>query len=317
MGSQPGSRQDEQMLLAAWLYYDEGFTHSQIAERLHVSRVKVTRLLQRARREGLVEIRITRPLPRIYQLQRRLEQRFGLRGAVVVPTAGTAGATVEAVGRAAAEAVSRAMFAGCWLGVGWSRTVSRMVPYVSVPADRRPAGVSELAGSFLRQETPYGVGRVVAERLGVPLVALPVPVMVQSEEVCRALLQEEDIRRALEHGRRCHVVVVGLGDVGPDCTMVRTGYLSRDDVADLRRRGAVGDMLMRYFDRHGRPVFTPLDGRIISMAWDDIRRLPHVVAVASGPEKTEAIRGALEGGLCHTLVTDADTAARVLEEVES
>src|SRR5690554_5039342 len=126
MGSQPGSRQDEQMLLAAWLYYDEGFTHSQIAERLHVSRVKVTRLLQRARREGLVEIRITRPLPRIYQLQRRLEQRFGLRGAVVVPTAGTAGATVEAVGRAAAEVVSRAMFAGCWLGVGWSRTVSRM-----------------------------------------------------------------------------------------------------------------------------------------------------------------------------------------------
>ncbi|WP_374712507.1 sigma factor-like helix-turn-helix DNA-binding protein [Symbiobacterium terraclitae] len=89
-------------VLVAWMYYDEGLTHEKIARRLSLSRVAVTRLLQRARREGIVQIQITRPLPVQFQLERELEAAFGLKRAIVVPTYPEHGATLDALGRAGA-----------------------------------------------------------------------------------------------------------------------------------------------------------------------------------------------------------------------
>ena len=51
------------VVTAAWLYYHQDQTQQQIAKRLGVSRATVVRLLQTAREDGLVEIRVTQPLP--------------------------------------------------------------------------------------------------------------------------------------------------------------------------------------------------------------------------------------------------------------
>lgn len=199
---------EEQMVSAAWMYYDEGLTHEEIAARLRLSRVKVTRLLQRALREGIVQIRIARPL-----------------------------------------------------------------------------------------ET------------------LPVPVVMQSYAAREAILEEEAIRTTLDHARNCDIALVGLGDVAPSSTMARTGYLTEEDLAELRARGAVGDILMRHYDADGHYVASPLDGRIVSLSFPDICRIPHIVAMAVGANKVEPILGAVRGRLCHSLITDTETAVQVLERV--
>lgn len=305
---------EEQMISAAWMHYDEGLTHEQIAARLRLSRVKVTRLLQRALREGIVQIRIVRPRPFQYQLERRLEERFGLRRAIVVPTS-TPGETLDAVGRAGAEYLREILTPGCRLGVGWSTTVKRMEPYLEPPRKRTYCSIVELAGSHLRQTTPYTVSWRIARVLGQPLETLPVPVVVQSHAAREAILQEEAIRTTLDHAKNCDIAIVGLGDVAPNGTMVRTGYLTEEDMADLRRRGAVGDILMRHYDAEGRYVASPLDGRIVSLGFPDICRIPHIVAMAVGSNKVEPILGAVRGKLCHSLITDTDTAVQVLERV--
>jgi len=46
---------------------------------------------------------------------------------------------------------------------------------------------------------------------------------------------------------------------------------------------------------------------------EQLRRVPRVVAVAAGPEKVEAIRGALATGVIHILVTDGATASGLVE----
>ena len=48
----------EQLVQASRLYYELGETQNAIAERLGVTRPQVSRLLKRARAEGIVEIRI-------------------------------------------------------------------------------------------------------------------------------------------------------------------------------------------------------------------------------------------------------------------
>jgi len=304
------------MVLAAWAYYDEGLTHEAIAQRLHLSRVAVTRLLQKARREGIVQIHITKPLPIQFQLQRQLEETFGLQRAIVVKSYPTRAATLDALGWAGAECLRDVLFPGCRLGVAWSETVRRIIPYVKSPKPPMRGTVHELVGTRTHQTNPFSISMDLAHALGVPLQTLPVPVVVQSQAARDAIMSEESLRTAMEHARQCDIALVGLGDAGPECTMVRTGHLTVAQVAEMREQGAVGDILMRYYDGQGQHVPIPLEERIISLEWPEIRRIPMIVAMVVGARKVDATLGALQGRLCHCLITDTDTARQVLARVQ-
>ena len=306
-------RTEELMILAAWMHYDDGLTHEEIAKKMRLSRVAVTRLLQRARREGILQIKITKPLPLQYELERRLQKTFGLESAVVVKTRATLDETMDAIGRAGAEHLKQVVFPNCRLGVGWSRTVSRMAPYLAKPETRVNCVVNELAGSVLDPEHPYSISWRIAQVLEAKVEALPAPVVVNSAEARQALLSEPTIKTAMQHASQCDIAFVGLGDLEPDCTLVRTGFMTGEQRSELGSRGAVGDILMRFFDISGRHVPSPLDPRVISLTRAEIERIPCVVALAAGPTKVDAIVGTLRGHLCRSIILDMTTAEQVLE----
>ena len=305
--------QDDLMVAAAWLYYKDGLTQQEIAKELELSRVAVVRLLQRARREKLVQVRINRPLPEAYQLTKALEERFLIKKAVVVKAGSTEDETLEAIGWAAAEHLKNLLSEDCRLGFGWSTTVSRMAAYLEKPEKPVRVSVHELAGGFPAHENPYSISPKAAEVLGAGLVSLPAPVLVNSDEAYEALMKEPAVYHALEEAAQVDIAVVGLGDVGPECTMVKVGYLTGEQMHELRCRGAVGDVLLRYYDLQGRHVPNPLEGRIVSLSWEDIQSIPRVMALASGDLKIDVILGALQGPIITDLVTDTETARQVLD----
>ena len=67
----------------SWHYYVDGLTQKEIGQRLGLSRLKVVRLLKRARAEGVVEIRVASDVRLNTELARSLEDRFNLREAIV------------------------------------------------------------------------------------------------------------------------------------------------------------------------------------------------------------------------------------------
>ncbi|MBN1318574.1 MAG: sugar-binding transcriptional regulator [Anaerolineales bacterium] len=307
---------EEQIVLAAWMYYSDGLTQAQIATKLGISRISVTRLLKKARNEGIVQIRITKPRPTQFNLERSLEETFGLERAIVVRTAATDEETLDAVGRAGAEHMLHLLSTGCRLGIGWSRTVSRIAPFLHKPQHDLGCTVNELAGSLLGLENPYSISGRIAQILEVPVETLPVPAIVQNPTTRTALLQEDEIRSVLENARKCDAAFVGLGEISSENTMVRTGYMTREQMDELRRKGAVGEVLLRYFDSNGDNVPNPLEDRIISLDWESIRRIPYIVIMALGPGKVDALVGALNG-LFHCLITDTFTATILLDRKQS
>ena len=314
MGAMNSKDQQELIIVAAWLYYDEKLTQEQIAEKLNLSRVGVTRLLQKARQEGVVEFRMTKPLPLHYNLSWQLQKRYGLKEVIIAKTCDTEAETLDAVGAATAQYLAQIVFPECRLGiVGWSKSLSYMVPYLKPSVGVKPAVVHELVGSFVGKANVYNVSMQVAQALETPIDIMPVPAVVSSEAARAAILSEPAINRALRHARQCDIAFVGIGHVGHDWTMVMRGHLSQEEADYIRSKGAVGDVIGRYYDEYGRRVVTDLDERVISIDWDDILHIPHVVAVASGAHKVKPILGALRGGLCHCLITDTKTAQQVLE----
>jgi DNA-binding transcriptional regulator LsrR (DeoR family) len=304
--------QDDLIVLATWMYYEDGMTHQEVADQLGMSRVAVTRLLQKARQQGVVKFRITKPRPPQFELSQALVKRFGLKKAIVIKNGGTLEETLEAVGEAGARHLREVITPGCRLGVGWSSTLQRMAAYLEPLEEPIDFTINEMVGSMLKQSSLYRISSKIFEIMGGRLVSLPVPVVVQSAEAFATFLQEPIIATGLEGARQCDVAFVGVGDVAPDGTMVQTGYLKPDDVRDLSRRGAVGDVLLRYFTIDGEHVPTPNESVTMSPSFEEIRCLPYLVGVVAGPEKVEAIIGALRGGILDCLITDSDTAGAVL-----
>lgn len=307
--------QKELMIVAAWMYYYDGLTHEQIATKLGISRVKVTRLLQKARREGVVQFKITKPLPFQYDLARRLIESFRLKDAIIVKAHRYAEETLDAVGQAGAEHLRRILFPNCRLGMGWSTTVSRMGPYLDLSGAPISCTVHELAGSMLGQANPYSISWLLAQTLNVPLESVPVPVIVETAAAREALLREPRIQTALKHARQCDIAYVGVGHMGPDSTLSRTGLLTKRQVSELQRKGVVGDVLMHFYDIEGKFVTTPFDKRVISLTWEELKRIPYVVVMAAGPQKVEPLLGILRSGLCNCVITDAETAQSLLKYI--
>ena len=80
------------LLTVANLYYLQNRTQAQIAERLRISRPHISRLLKRARQEGIVTISIRSPFEHSPALAGELVSLFPLRDAVVVPSGEAAAA---------------------------------------------------------------------------------------------------------------------------------------------------------------------------------------------------------------------------------
>ena len=82
-----GGRSDAEELLlrVAWFYYKDELTQEEIARRLSVSRASVGRMLDRARKVGLVTINLNADHLNAFEVSSQLRRTFGLSEALVVP----------------------------------------------------------------------------------------------------------------------------------------------------------------------------------------------------------------------------------------
>ncbi len=303
---------EELLLISANLYYIEGLTQEEVAAKLGLSRVAVTRMLRKARDEGLVQITVKKPMPELYRLALALERRYRLRAAIVAPCRDSPAESMGALGRAGAELLERLITPGCRIGVAWSATVSAILPYVR-KTSVKPGRINELAGTYLTTGIPYVVSWPLGEKLGVSVESIPMPVLVRNGRVKEMMIQEPAISSALESAAKVDLAFVGLGNISRNSSIMRTGYIGEEHLEEFASKGAVGDILMRYYDASGRYIPMSFEDKTVSLEWEKITKLPFVVAMAFGPDKLEAIAGALAGGIIHGLVTDCRTAEILLE----
>jgi DNA-binding transcriptional regulator LsrR (DeoR family) len=107
--------------------------------------------------------------------------------------------------------------------------------------------------------------------------------------------------------------VIGIGGMHEKSTIFNTGTLTKNDMMYLKMKGAVGDMLSHFIDKHGNLVPNAVEERLISTPLETLKNLKNVIGVAAGETKVEAIRAVLRGGYLNVLVTDASTAKQILE----
>ncbi|HEY0792404.1 MAG TPA: sugar-binding transcriptional regulator [Chthoniobacterales bacterium] len=305
------------MTRAARLYHEERLTQTQVASRLGITQVTVSRLLKKAVEYGIVRTTVVTPPGAFAELEEMLEQRFGLEQVIVgEATRDSDEAVRAAIGSAAAQFLEATLKSGEVIGISsWSASLLSMVDQMHPLRKVDHCLVVQMLG---------GIGSPSAEQhanhLAIRLAHLvrgearflPVPGIVGSANAAKVLLRDPNVSETVALFQTVTLALVGVGSVEPSALVASSGNtFSQEELAAAQKNGAVGDICLRFYDAQGREVKGSFDGRVIGMDLEGLRRVRRSVAICGGKRKFAAILGAVRGKWINTLVTDQHTAERL------
>ncbi|MFF1572064.1 sugar-binding transcriptional regulator [Leifsonia sp. NPDC058292] len=299
---------------AAELYYEAGKTQDEIGLALSVSRWKVGRLLVAAREHGFVRIEIVHPSARRFSLERELCGFYDLADAVVVPATDSESDVQGRVAQAAADYLTTFRPVPRTLGVSWGRTLhavaARLRPGWAVGVN--PVQINGSVSSTRQATAAADTAVVIARKAQGTATLLPSPAIFEQSATRRAIEADRSVQSVLELARNASAYLFSAGVVDASSVHVDSGYLTRDDVASLADKGAVGDVVGRFITESGGVADEELNNRTLGISLDDLRAAKTSIAVIAGSTKHRVAHAVVSSGLCTTLITDEATANYLL-----
>jgi DNA-binding transcriptional regulator LsrR (DeoR family) len=304
----------------ARMYHERGIRQTDIADTLHLSQARVSRLLRRAAELGIVRT-VVAVAPGLHtEIEEALEKKYGLAEAVVVDVEGTDEEIIAGLGSAGATYLETTLTGQERIGISsWSQTmlavVDRMRPFRVSGAE----SVIQLMGGFGNSSVQTQGNRLLTEfarLVGATATFVPAPALVGNRTMREGLLKDAAMESIAKEWARLTMVLAGIGSLPPSPLLRASGNAA--DLADqdrLHAAGAVGDVCLRFFDSAGTLVPSDLDDRVVGIDADTLRRIPRRIGIAGGESKHKAIHAAVSGGWVNVLITDTGTAAALLPPV--
>jgi len=306
--------------VASW-YYEDRLDQREIGARIGRSRSMVSRLLTEARDRGIVEIRVRLPLRTERHLEERLVDAFGLGQAhVVTHTDADPDTLIRRIGRLGARSVQGRLRSAMTVTIGWGASLHRVVsamPEVQLD-DVMVLQTMGSVGDGDPEVDGADLARTLAGRLNGDFRTLAAPLIVDRPEAARSLLQDRTIAATLAMAERADLAITGIGSIDSHVSgLVRAGYFDETAIERLRGIGVVGDVMGYLIDAHGRVLDIIENEQVIALHPDRLSGIGTVIGVAGGIAKAAAITATLRAGRLDVLVTDAETAAAVLQMHQS
>ncbi|MGD2125810.1 MAG: sugar-binding transcriptional regulator [Desulfobacteraceae bacterium] len=305
---------EQDILKICYLYYQEEKTQEEISHLFGVSRFKISRTLKEARTKGLVSITINDPRGDLTETEIDLAKKFGLDQAIVVSVTEFSGkSALDQVGEAGANYLRQILPLYHIFGVTWGYTVYHVVSNVQ-PAEAKALTLVQIGGGLGTIEGTDNnmLTMMLGQKLGAKAHVIPAPVIVRDRSIRDTLFREKKIQETLAIARKADLVLFGVGLIGKEGLLWKSGFLNNNDAVKLRESGAVGAICGRFFDANGQKCWSQLDDRTIGLNLGELRKIRHKICVAAGREKVPGILGALRGNLLNVLITDENTAEDLL-----
>jgi deoxyribonucleoside regulator len=297
----------------AWMYYVEGLTQNDIADRLGIGRVTVVRNINEALKQREVKIWITGDVAECLDLETQMKLKFDLLDAVVVPEPANVENTSRVIGNAAGMYITDQLTDNFCLGVGWGATLYASLQTLS-PREFANVEVVSMLGGIVqaRRFNPAEFAWQFANTVGANCYLLAAPAVVDSEETRRALIERCGLDDVLKRSEKMDMVLLSVGTMSEHSTSFRFGFFTEEERVSLLKKGAVGDMLYNFFDENGALVDHPINRRVMSMPIENLKAVPKRVLISGGNDKVEALRGGIQLIRPNVIITNEATARQLL-----
>jgi DNA-binding transcriptional regulator LsrR (DeoR family) len=313
IGDNDKSRLDD-AARAGWLYFIAGHTQDEIAKMLQVSRASAQRLVSLCLAERLITFRLEHPIASCMELAAQLKNRFSLVHCDVVPTDPAAPSSAAGIAERCANLLELTLRSETpvIIALGTGRAVRAAVERVS-PIDRAEHQIVSLVGNILADGSASffdTVGRL-ADRTGARHYPMPLPFLMETQDERDRMVRIDAIAKVKAVADKADLKLIGIGQMDQKAQMHVDGFVTREELTEMMRLGAVGEITGWAYDAAGKLIRGGTNRRLTSIP-PDVPAKALTVAAALGPAKIPAIRAALAGHLINGLITDEATARAVL-----
>ncbi len=309
MEKKTGSQDNELLTEIAVAYYQDEITQEEIAKKFGISRIKVGRLLKRAKEEGIVEITVRYHPVFSTRLEQQMLERFSLSRALIALDHQDEEEQRRQVAALVSGYLAMTLKDDMVLAVGQGRNVAAIADHVGSVAPKSCKFICGIGGTHRPGDAINAdhISRRLAKKFGGSSETLYAPAYVENRSLKEAFMQNGTIKETLDRARKADVALVGIGDMNENSYMVKLGWFTPHEIIDASlNQGVIGDIAgYDFFNAQGMHVDTVMNDRVIGLSIDELRKIPCVIAIASENTKALAILGALRTGAIDIIATSA------------
>ena len=302
------------LALISTMYFEQGISQQEIASKLNLSKMTVSRMLQKAKEKGIVQIKVKFPFQIDGKLSKKVKDQYGIKKAIVIKRGETKSEHIfELIGQTWSTYLGLSLKNNYVIGLGLGNTIGHTVQCL-IPMNTTNVHVVQLMGGLtnVHMKNPFTIVQEACRKLKAEGTYVTSSVIVDNREMRDSIMNETPMgMRVKEMWDKCDEALFGIGAIETG-TLLSPELVPPEDVIKIKNLGAVGDIMGHCYNARGDFLKTHLDERLVNIPIDVFKRIPERVGLAGGEYKVDAIKGALLSGIVTTLGTDDGTAKKLV-----
>ncbi len=275
---------------------------------MNLSRQTVSKLLNDAIKEKIVEIKIHNPEIDCKELEQKLCNKFNIRNAVIcgVSSADEELCQIMTVKKAVTYIQSIIEKGNQKIAISWGRTIQRLI-YEFSDIKTTNNIVFPLFGATDQEQSYFlsnELARSFADKISARVKYAWFPYRPDCIGDCELFKKTSCYKSLCDLWNDIDLAIVGIGS--REIIQIFGKVFGYNE----KCASAIGDISTHFFDEDGNIV--ELYENTLCAEIDALKNAKQTIAVASGKDKTEAIIGALRTQMIDTLITDEYTAKNII-----
>jgi len=300
----------------AFMHFEMGMSQNEIADRLNLSKMTVSRNLQKSKDYKIVKITVDKPFELNQRLSDRIISKYNIEDAIIIKHNYIEIKDIQDyIGQVYSFYLGISTLDNLVLGVGGGHTVGNIVRHMTSIRTKN-LHIVQLMGGLTNVDfyNPTSIIQEICRKLKAQGTYITSFATVENKKIRDSIMNATNMGKQVnELWNKCDQSLFGLGAINKG-TLLTPELVDQKEINKLQGLGAVGDILGHCFDNNGNFISSELEDRLISIPISLFRKITKRILVAAGKEKIDAIKGALLSGIVTDLVTDELTASIILKE---
>ena len=139
--------------------------------------------------------------------------------------------------------------------------------------------------------------------------------LMRSKKAAEMIKQEKNNKKVFQMFDNINISINGTGSFYPELNSVlaKPEFMSKEELGWLQEQSVVGDIALRFFDKDGKECKTELADRMITIGFEQFKKIDTKITIASGGYKAQTVLSALKGKLIDVLIIDYQLGRRIME----
>ena len=306
--------QRRQLAQISFLYYEKNLTQQEISKMTGLSRIKVSRLLQKAKDLGVVKITVDYS-GSFLELEHKITTKYKLKSVIIVDDSIDTD-TKNMVAAAAAHYLENNLIDKSTVAVGWGTTLRLIQNHIHQM--NKKILFSPIIGGHGKNEFDIHASTIassLAKQTGCDSLSLLAPAFAQNNIDREILLNDSVIQEVLCTSAKADFALFSLGNpLILDNSIEKSGYFSEKDIKLLHDENALCDVVsILFLNDKGKSCCENISNRSIGIKADELKKIPTKICVIEGESKYITAKIALEAGFIDVLILDNKMAEYLLE----